>query len=437
MTGKKMALLFSFLCGFLNSIAQEDSLEMAALLFANRQTSQIEDSRAYIRIWNALQHNPAAFKYSGYLDMLSWWASCVGLYQQATLLEDRAFPRKTVPETVVLDDYRVLDAVATIARLAAHEQVVMINEEHRMPRHRTLTLQLLGPLYRLGFRYLAVETLSSDTGWIKAGCPLLQSGTYSRDPIFGELLRTAIAMGYTLVPYDVTTRPEGYQQMNSIQRQMYREETQARNILSRTIEHNPSAKIIVHGGRDHLAEVYEWQQVGSDSFAVGMMAGAFKHFSGINPLTIDQLRHAEHSDSAYSSVVFNLLRGKQLASPLVVLQNKKSGSFLRDRGRLYDLTVVPAPTRFIQGRPQWLLELPGRKTLKVKLNRYQPVDDSTYYLLQAIYAGEDASLAVPADQVAYRKGTAALLLAIKPGLYTIRILDGAGLVLRRWQQKIR
>ena len=173
-----------------------------------------------------------------------------------------------------------------------------------------------------------------------------------------------------------------------MQRQMFREEEQAKNIIKNILKKDPKAKIIIHGGRDHIAEIYEMQSMGADSFRIGVMAGAFKYFSGINPFTIDQMRHAEHSKTAFESSIFQWWRKQKKVMGSSIFVNKKTGSFLTDGEQLYDLTIVPSPAKYIDGRPDWLVDMPQRKKLYIDVSHYQP-GGSEYFMVQAIYANED------------------------------------------------
>ena len=135
-----------------------------------------------------------------------------------------------------------------ISEKSQHSQVVMVNEEHRMSRHRVLTLELLAPLYNNGFRYLAIETLSREK--MLTNYPVLDNGTYTKDPIFGEVLRTAIYLGYKVIPYEIEADlPEYRNERNPIKRQLIREKGQAENIISKILSKDKNAKILVHGGR--------------------------------------------------------------------------------------------------------------------------------------------------------------------------------------------
>jgi hypothetical protein len=81
-------------------------------------------------------------------------------------------------------------------------KLVMFSENHFFPNHRKLLLQLLKDFRNLGFNYLALETLSGDSA-LNAGNPLtLESGFYTREPIYSELIRTAQNLGFKFVSYE-------------------------------------------------------------------------------------------------------------------------------------------------------------------------------------------------------------------------------------------
>lgn len=416
--------------------AQIDSTEMRSIRYANNLSTNIKSSKEYIVVLNELLSHPEYFKYKNYMDMLAWWYSYVGITGKAVEIEDKIFPQKRYEMAFLAADYSVKEAVKTIVERAYTQQVIMVNEEHRMPRHRVLTLQLLKPLFEKGYRYLALETLTNDSALFKTGYPHLRSGTYSKDPVFAEMIRTAIKIGYTPVPYDLQKTPEEYKMMNSMQRQMFREESQAKNIINMILKNDPKAKIIVHGGRDHIAEVYEMQSMGADSFRIGMMAGAFKYFSGIDPFTVDQMHHAEHSDTAFESAVFKWVRTQKSIGKLNIFINKRTDGVLTDKRQLYDVAIVPSVTKYLNGRPDWLVEMPDRKRISVDVSRYRP-EGSAYFLVQAIYENEDEELAIPADQYAYQKARKNVLLLLKKGSYFIRVLDSKGNVLKKWLQEIK
>jgi hypothetical protein len=89
-----------------------------------------------------------------------------------------------------------------------------------------------------GYTYFAAETLfETDTRLNERGYPTKDTGAYINEPIYGDLIRTALRLGYRVVPYE--WRGE-YTPDN-------RERGQAANLFERILKDNPKAKILVHG----------------------------------------------------------------------------------------------------------------------------------------------------------------------------------------------
>ena len=127
---------------------------------------------------------------------------------------------------------------------------------------------------------------------------MLTTGLYARDPAFGDLIRRAIGLGYTVLAYeaspqDMRPRPEDRSPIDATNR---RERGQARNIFEQTFKKDPDAKVLVIGGRDHIAEAVgeQWKPMGA----------VLKEISGINPLTINLFTLAEHSQPEFEHWAF-------------------------------------------------------------------------------------------------------------------------------------
>jgi len=128
-----------------------------------------------------------------------------------------------------LDDYKACDAVATILKLADQYQVIMFNEAHHVPMHRAFTIQLLDDLYRKGFRYLAVEALTSaDDGLQARGYPIRKSGLYLSEPLCTDMVRIALRIGYQVVPYEFEEETPPHQGDDPLADQRARESGQAK-----------------------------------------------------------------------------------------------------------------------------------------------------------------------------------------------------------------
>jgi len=127
---------------------------------------------------------------------------------------------------------------------------------------------MLSSLKKNGFKYLAVEALDSRKDSILNinKYPIKSSGYYTNEPFFGHFIREALQQGYKLVAYDDMGTEN-------------RDKTQADNI-KKVLDEDPTAKIFVYAGVDHILEKDTNQK---------RMAEYFTELTGINPLTIDQV----------------------------------------------------------------------------------------------------------------------------------------------------
>src|SRR6185437_6525674 len=146
----------------------------------------------------------------GFYDEVSQYFAFAGDYRTALQYLVRSYDtiddatrRKIYRTAAGLGNIVHADARRYIHLAAKDRQVVMINESFSKPLHRAFTLSLLADFYRMGFRYLAMEMLDnfSNRRLTSVG---MHSGYYVCEPVAGELMRTALAMGFTLVPYEDT-----------------------------------------------------------------------------------------------------------------------------------------------------------------------------------------------------------------------------------------
>ena len=148
------------------------------------------------------------FERATYFDVLVQLYNFFGLFEKAARMETSFLEEmarltqsqrvlEAVPPRAVIDSMTAIPALQAIAEIAEREQVIMINEEHRATVHREMTLELLPVLYQKGFRYLAVETLftNTDSGLGERKYPIGASGYYTNDPVFGEVIRQSPGAG--------------------------------------------------------------------------------------------------------------------------------------------------------------------------------------------------------------------------------------------------
>jgi hypothetical protein len=319
------------------------------------------------------------------------------------------------------DGFTARPAVETILGLARGRRVVMFNEEHRSSRQRAFLHRLLEGLAAEGFTHLACETLAEDEALIERGYPIVASGTYSRDPIYGELLRRAVALGFHLSRYEATAEqrvgdPDPLASANR------REAAQAGN-LARLLE-DESVRVVVFAGRHHIGEAAdEWTP----------MASVLKSETGLDPLTVDlmlmeELARPELEHPARRAA----LEAGLLATGPVVLFDPSTRPYTPLPGSL-DLAVFFPDSVAVAGRPDWLALGGLRRPVAPELD-LAVLDGPA--LLQAIVEGEDEQRAVPADQVIVRPGEPPRPLLLREGRYLLRLLDRDGEVVWRGRTEV-
>ena len=320
-----------------------------------------------------------------------------GNHAEALRLFDAALPQRTArPSYNLPAGIRAVDAVSVILAAAETSRVVMMNERHHAAPDRLLTFRLLAPLWAKGYRYLAAEALSwADSGLMARGYPLEQiTGGYTDEPVFAVMLREALRLGYTIVPYEAEPRQLTADSVGNPQER--RDRAQAENLYRRTLRRDSSARVIVHAGYAHIHEqrTTDWQP----------MAVYFKEMSGLNPLTIDQTGLSERSERSREAAPYEAALGLKPVGPAILVDS--TGRPFGPRQVAVDLQVVSPRTRFdSKGRPEWMTLAGTRQAVDVPVAECAVV----WCLLEARLAGEPGNAAV-LDRVEGRGATLRLYL---------------------------
>jgi hypothetical protein len=376
----------------LNAISQE----------ANAQTTLLAKYETYRR---HLDDSPAL--HQTIVQVMASYASQMGAYGTAAsmYLNPPGSPEKTGPLQEPAK-YEAVHAVDEIAALAHDRRIVMVNEAHHLAQTRILTLQLLPKLRQLGYTHFAAETLDEkDTDLAARGYPIAASGPYVGESLYGEIIRTALELGYIVVPYETTNADADPAQ---------REDDQARHLVDRVFARSPNARLFVHAGYSHIHKR-------ADEFFTAPLALRLAQRTKLDPLCIDQvkLRSAgEKSSGAYTSLVEEF----HIISPTVLVARDTHTPW-SGWPKLFDLSVILPPPHDVGGRPDWLTLDGARRATPITLpSAPRP------YLIEARYANESAE-AVPADRELIDEGVAASALYLKPGDYRVRAVDAANTVL--------
>lgn len=357
----------------------------------------------------------------------------LGLYEQA--LADFPFDQRqpsqtpipkpaTLPTIKPLDFNNFLDpnsvadpipAASHIAKAAAKRRLLLVNEAHHDAHTRVLVLQLLPKLRALGYNYFAAEALIEDNASLqRRAYPITTSGTeYLHEPLYGEIIRTAIRLGYTLVPYD------------PIEAVADRDASQAATLYQRVFAHDPTARLFVLAGYAHVDKAKG--QLGS----VTPMAMRLQQLSGIEPLSVDQTTfreiRSEPSHDTYQWIVDNY----HPRQPIVLNMLSSDQPWSSDPAR-YDISVILPPAHGRQ-RPDWLA-LDGAR-------HAYPIDSGlcagiTPCVVSARYAGESDD-AIAADRYAFLQAPARSRLYLYPGRYQLRASDSQGHALSAQEITVR
>jgi hypothetical protein len=377
---------------------------------SSKQIQRLEDSETN------------SFKFQDYAVLFSK----IGNYQASLaaqnlfLLKNKAamnIPEKPKADSIYFKSFKPQSAVDVIAKAAQSYKVVITNEAHYQPQNRVFTSLLLDTLYKKGFRYLCVEDLSRDDTVYKSKednelnsrkYPTTTTGFYMDEPQYGNLVRHALNLGYTLVPYEYYASDV----KDMMERIQARENGQAKNI-AQIFQNDPNAKILVHCGYGHLNE-----NIIRDS--IGQMAAMLKLHYNIDPLTVDPQDMLQENNDPY-------YRFTNIRKPSVYVSGNH---FFKDSTATHkvDMVVFFPKTKYINGRPDWLTYDKSKKYYFVNLKQYKityPVMISTFH------KEEDITIAVPADIIEMNTPDDKVALVLNKGQYILQIKDDAGKVYKQ------
>lgn len=338
-------------------------------------------------------------------------APVLGRYADALLYDDvREEPRPDRPGVLErLDGYSPADALETVARAAATRQVVMVNEAHPVPQHRAFTLQLLARLRREGYTWFAAETLfEEDTALNRRGYPVPGTGAYTQEPVYGDLVRTALKLGFHVVAYEA---PLGLDRDP-------RERAQAANLATRILGVDPKARIVVHAGYGHIAK-----SVPAGSMVT--MAMRFREITGIDPLTVDQAHMTERSRPEVEEPLYRAAIARDAPARATVYVNA-AGQPWSYSPATYDVVVFSPRSRYEQGRPSWL-RMDG-----LRAPHALPADvcaGARACLVRARFEHEGAD-AVPVDQILVTASDPVPALMLPAGRFRVSVEGPGETVLR-------
>ncbi len=184
----------------------------------------------------------------------------------------------------------------------SRSRVMMMNEVHRgllrCVRTRIIGRSILPTAHRLGVRHLAMEALYPEFAEEANRTRQLpepetehpeQELGHLAQPEMRAFVQEALDLGWTLVPYeaDFSQEPPNLSERG---KNNWREEMQARNLISALNELSGDAKLLVWCGNNHHTKTLVRWQSGQAEEDWALMGYHFRALSGIDPFVIDQGR---------------------------------------------------------------------------------------------------------------------------------------------------
>ncbi|MGB1217309.1 MAG: hypothetical protein ACPG5P_05510 [Saprospiraceae bacterium] len=333
-----------------------------------------------------------------------WEYSHIGDIENMLKTWDKDMSGKREPlSNEIIEDFKKFvpkNAKEIILGKAKETNVTIINEAHQMPQHRVFTTILLQDLYDQGYRHLGMEAYARGPKETKdaheVGYPTLKNGFYTKEPQFGNMIREALRIGFRIFGYE-----ESYADGAK-----GREIGQAKNIKA-YMEENPEGKYLIHCGFAHATEgIYgrSWEKA---------MAARLTEFTGINPLTVDQVKYSEKSRKDLENSHYQTT---DVQEPTVFIQGDSIfGDF--EEGMWMDISVFHPRTQNFN-RPQWLI-YGNRQEVEIDLSN---IDLEKAHLVLAYKKGEKIGSAIPYDIQETQGENVNLILG--KGTYSIVLWNG-------------
>lgn len=324
-----------------------------------------------------------------------------------------------------LKNSKPLEAKKEILTIAEKEKVLFFNEYADHPQNRSFLSTMLEDLFQKGFTYLCLEDIvASDKELNNRAYPVINSGYYVKDPVYGDLVRRALAMGFEIVSYqpnnmqlkkasEIVKRSAKYSDPGLL-KQSAKDWSRAMNI-NRILKKDPAAKLIVLTSRGNIKEV--------NDKGFRSMAGWFQTFTNINPFTIEMRTFTEKCKTEEHP----LYAVRTVKTPSVFYYknerfiSKELNTITEQTGKFVDMQVYFPRSSYRNDRPTWLEQGGYRTYQEVNPDKYGM---STPCMVMAFKKGEDLSFAVPMDviELGYTKTRTSLLLPV--GEYILLLNDG-------------
>lgn len=292
-----------------------------------------------------------------------------------------------------------IEAIEHLMPKISRARVLFMNESHGIVRTRGALLQWLPRLKAAGFTHLALEAFDTSATMADAsncsrefrsdpviesrGYPVLKSGFYTREPVYGAILETALGLGFQIVAYDI----DGEDRMRG-----------GATILACILDQNDSNRLVLLGGFGNIAETR-----GARPRDNWTLADWLFELSAVDPLTLSTTTLLGVSPKRIDGVT-------KPGVPYMLMDS--AGNFVRSS--LYDHLVFIAPFPGGQQRSIWNVVSPEREVFEIK----RPAGWSPGLAFFSATITDREAGATPSD-ACVATGDEGCTLFLSPGAYRI------------------
>lgn len=256
-------------------------------------------------------------------------------------------------DSLFLAKSKVISAKEYILEKSKEEEIIILNELHHNSSHRKFARSLLKGLYDNGYRYLGLEALD-DNQINDRKFATIESGYYTSEPEFGNFIKEALDLGFTLFGYEASETDNW-----DTDKWKNREIAQAQNIY-KFMQNHTDGKYFIYCGAGHAFE-------GDNNGRGKSMAGVLSDLTKINPLTIDQNRYSDKGENRYNQPLTKLVQSNV---PSILINSEET--IFRSNSTSYetDISIIQPITNFEKIDSSWLnddvqieVEIPTEKTI--------------------------------------------------------------------------
>jgi len=414
-----------------------------------KEKIKLENSET--KVGNNVRHHNLPYSFSSQITEMpskqDWEYTFIGEYEKALAIYDAqggAYEKISEKDSLLFKRYTPVSASDYILEKAKTNQIVFINEAHHNPQHRAFTSSILKDFYDIGYRYLGLEALYPNKKIESEEGPVLTSGYYVREPLMADMIRMALDYGFKIFSYEgshihvqqltekykkeqaksnsnvTSINPDGTvatTNYNLINAEMNARDMAQAIKINKVIQENPTAKILIYAGFGHIKErkSADWKP----------LAYNLNKISGINPLTIDQVRMTSRIDENLESPYY---RTANISTPSIYVNQEENQPFVTLEynpsaedfySRFYDIQIFHPRPIYIKNRPNWLSMNGYRKAYDIEhliKNKTCPC------LVKAYILGDDVRTAIPIDVIEVTKNRMKDLM-LPSGSYKVIIED--------------